>query len=160
MEMESSNSTYRFRNCRRATRTLPGFKRIHFASGATQHVAFTLEPRDLSQVNKRGDRVVSSGEYRVSVGRGQPGTAPGRRGHVCDSGRADIATRMNIWDSRYLLVNLPVESKLRRDYRDRSERQPKNPIKGVSIAKKGITNRPFIVGPPGILRLQSFRGSL
>ena len=58
-------------------RALRGFKRIHAAAGATQHVAFNLQPRDLSLVNERGGRVVTSGWYQVRVGGGQPGTAPG-----------------------------------------------------------------------------------
>lgn len=42
-----------------------------------KHVAFNLQPRDLSLVNERGDRVVTGGRYQVRVGGGQPGTAPG-----------------------------------------------------------------------------------
>lgn len=59
-------------------RALRGFTRIHVAAGAVQHVRFTLDSRDLSQVNEAGDRVVGSGAYLISVGGGQPGTsAPG-----------------------------------------------------------------------------------
>jgi beta-glucosidase len=58
-------------------RALRGFKRIHAAAGATQHVAFNLQPRDLSLVNERGDRVVTGGTYQVRGGGGQPGKAPG-----------------------------------------------------------------------------------
>ena len=56
---------------------LRSFTRIHLAAGATQHVVFTLDPRDLSQVNQRGDRVVAGGDYRVWVAGAQPGTAGG-----------------------------------------------------------------------------------
>src|SRR6266478_6636022 len=55
-------------------RALRGFTRIHLAGGETQHVHFTLEPRDLSVVNEAGDRIVTSGSYQISVGGGQPGT--------------------------------------------------------------------------------------
>jgi beta-glucosidase len=59
-------------------RALRGFERVHIAPGQTQHVRFTLDPRDLSCVNQAGDRVVAPGAYRVFVGGGQPGTgAPG-----------------------------------------------------------------------------------
>jgi beta-glucosidase len=58
-------------------RALCGFKRIRLAAGATQHLTFTLQPRDLSMVNDNGDRVIAPGTYQVSVGGGQPGTAPG-----------------------------------------------------------------------------------
>jgi hypothetical protein len=39
-----------------------------------QHLSFTLQPRDLSYVSERGDRIVGSGTYGVSVGGGLPGT--------------------------------------------------------------------------------------
>jgi beta-glucosidase len=55
-------------------RALRGFTRIHVAAGGTQHVQFILDARDLSEVNDKGDRVVASGAYRITVGGGQPGT--------------------------------------------------------------------------------------
>src|SRR4029077_12375711 len=53
---------------------LRGVTRIHLASGATQHVHFTLDARDLSGVDGNVDRFVMAGSYRVSVGGGQPGS--------------------------------------------------------------------------------------
>ena len=61
-------------------RALRGFQRVHLSAGATQHVTFTLQPRDLSHVNEDGDHVITSGSYQVSVGGGQPGSAPGVQG--------------------------------------------------------------------------------
>jgi beta-glucosidase len=55
-------------------RALRGFTRVHLGAGETQHVSFTLQARDLSQVNEAGDRVVAAGAYSISVGGGQPGT--------------------------------------------------------------------------------------
>jgi len=55
-------------------RALRGLHRIHIAAGQTEHVHFTLDARDLSEVNAQGARLVGAGEYRVSVGGGQPGT--------------------------------------------------------------------------------------
>ena len=55
-------------------RALRGFSRVHLAAGETQHVTFTLQPRDLSEVNESGDRIVAAGSYTVTVGGGQPGT--------------------------------------------------------------------------------------
>jgi len=55
-------------------RALRGFTRVHLGAGETQHVAFTLQARDLSQVNETGDRIVAAGPYSISVGGGQPGT--------------------------------------------------------------------------------------
>jgi len=54
---------------------LRGFTRVHVAAGATEHLRFALEPRDLSMVNEAGFRVVAPGDYRVVVGGGQPGTS-------------------------------------------------------------------------------------
>lgn len=55
-------------------RTLRGFTRVHVKAGATEHVHFTLSPRDLSDANEAGDRVIAPGAYTVSVGGGQPGS--------------------------------------------------------------------------------------
>ena len=55
-------------------RALRAFTRVHVGAGSTEHVAFTLQPRDLSYVNASGDRLVSAGTYRVRIGTGQPET--------------------------------------------------------------------------------------
>jgi beta-glucosidase len=54
---------------------LRGFTRIHLGAGETQRIHFMLDPRDLSAVNEKGNRIVARGSYRISVGGGQPGTA-------------------------------------------------------------------------------------
>ncbi len=60
------------------SRALAGFTRVHLAEGEIRHVKISLNPRDLSMVNEAGVRLTAPGEYRVSVGGGQPGTgAPG-----------------------------------------------------------------------------------
>ncbi len=56
-------------------RALRAFRRVRIAAGQTQHVQFTLGPRDLSMVNLAGDRLVAAGKYGLSVGGGQPGTS-------------------------------------------------------------------------------------
>jgi beta-glucosidase len=56
-------------------RALRGFTRIHAGAGETQHVHFMLDARDLSEVDQKGDRIIASGAYHVTVGGGQPGTA-------------------------------------------------------------------------------------
>jgi beta-glucosidase len=56
-------------------RALRGFSRMSLGAGETKHVHFTLDARDLSEVNEKGDRLVAKGAYRISVGGGQPGTA-------------------------------------------------------------------------------------
>jgi beta-glucosidase len=54
-------------------RALRGFKRVHLAAGATQHVHLHLSGRDLSLVNESGDRVIVAGDYVITVGGGQLG---------------------------------------------------------------------------------------
>jgi len=51
-----------------------GFTRVHIAKGETRHVQISLSQRDLSIVNEAGVRLTAPGDYRVSVGGGQPGT--------------------------------------------------------------------------------------
>ncbi|HWE85708.1 MAG TPA: glycoside hydrolase family 3 C-terminal domain-containing protein [Terracidiphilus sp.] len=51
---------------------LAGFERVHLAAGATRHLIFHLDPRTLSQVDDKGNRAVSAGQYRISVGSSQP----------------------------------------------------------------------------------------
>ncbi len=51
---------------------LEGFTRIHLRAGETRRVAFTLTPRELSEVDEKGNRAVMPGEYRIYVSGGQP----------------------------------------------------------------------------------------
>jgi len=53
-------------------RALAAFTRVHIAPGATRHVSFRLNPRELSHVREDGQRVVSAGSYTVFVGGSQP----------------------------------------------------------------------------------------
>ncbi|MGA7859255.1 MAG: glycoside hydrolase family 3 C-terminal domain-containing protein [Terracidiphilus sp.] len=54
---------------------LRGFHRIHLEPGASQVVRFELKPRDLSMVTEAGEPIIAEGEYKVSVGGGQPNTS-------------------------------------------------------------------------------------
>ncbi len=56
-------------------RALRGFTRVHVEAGEVRHVKLALQPRDLSYVNEVGDRMVAAGDYVISTGGGQPGTA-------------------------------------------------------------------------------------
>ncbi|AOH84155.1 glycoside hydrolase family 3 [Sphingomonas panacis] len=53
---------------------LRGYQRVTLAPGEKRQVTFDLSPRDLSAVTADGTRQVMAGQYRVSVGSGQPGT--------------------------------------------------------------------------------------
>jgi beta-glucosidase len=56
-------------------RALRGFQRVHLEPGASQTVHFHLHPRDLSMVTEAGEPIVAEGQYKVSVGGGQPNTS-------------------------------------------------------------------------------------
>ena len=56
-------------------RALRGFNRVHLDAGEVRHVKLAMQPRDLSYVNEAGDRMVTAGDYVISAGGGQPGTA-------------------------------------------------------------------------------------
>ena len=72
-------------------RALRAFSRIHVRPGESRQVILNVPPRDLSFVNEAGDRVISTGEYRVSVGGGQPGTgAPIAEGTVTIRGEQKL----------------------------------------------------------------------
>ena len=51
---------------------LAGFQRVHLDPGETKHVTFHLDPRTLSQVDDKGVRAMSAGQYRISLGGSQP----------------------------------------------------------------------------------------
>jgi beta-glucosidase len=53
---------------------LRGFQRFSLKPGERKTITLELSPRDLSFVNRDGVRQVMTGEYRVSMGSGQPGT--------------------------------------------------------------------------------------
>jgi beta-glucosidase len=54
-------------------KALRGFRRVHLDPGASAIVPFELRPRDLSMVTEAGEIVVPEGEFRLSIGGGQPG---------------------------------------------------------------------------------------
>ncbi|HEV8494313.1 MAG TPA: glycoside hydrolase family 3 C-terminal domain-containing protein, partial [Candidatus Angelobacter sp.] len=56
-------------------RALRGFQRVHLAPGESQKVHFELKDRDLSMVSEAGDPMIAEGQYKVSVGGGQPNTS-------------------------------------------------------------------------------------
>jgi beta-glucosidase len=51
---------------------LEGFERIHLRAGEAQQVQFTLTPRQLSEVDEKGNRAVQPGDYSISVSGEQP----------------------------------------------------------------------------------------
>jgi beta-glucosidase len=52
--------------------SLAGFQRVHLTAGATRAVAITIDPRSLSSVDEKGDRVILPGKYTLSLGGAQP----------------------------------------------------------------------------------------
>jgi beta-glucosidase len=56
-------------------RALRGFTHVHVGAGDVARVRMNLNPRDLSMVDEKGNRVVAPGAYTLTVGGGQPGTS-------------------------------------------------------------------------------------
>jgi beta-glucosidase len=53
---------------------LRGFQRLHLKAGERRELSYRLQARDLSFVDRDGQRQVMPGSYRLSVGGGQPDT--------------------------------------------------------------------------------------
>jgi beta-glucosidase len=72
-------------------RALRGFERVHLDPGASQTVKFELKPRDLSMVTDAGEPIIAEGQYKISVGGGQPGTgAPAAAGTFQIKGKVSL----------------------------------------------------------------------
>ncbi len=70
----------------RPIRQLEGFERIHLKKGETKTVSFTIEPRQLSMINKKDQRVIEPGWFTIAIGGEQPG----------GSGRTDAASTTTV----------------------------------------------------------------
>jgi beta-glucosidase len=57
-------------------RALVAFRRIHLQAGESRHVEMAMDARALSSVDALGTRAVEPGHYALTVGGGQPGSAP------------------------------------------------------------------------------------
>lgn len=72
-------------------RSLVGFRRVALKPGESREVTFELDARELSDVDRAGQRAVEAGDYRVFVGGGQPGTgAPGEAADFSIIGNAPL----------------------------------------------------------------------
>jgi beta-glucosidase len=52
---------------------LDGLQRVHLNAEETKHITFTLDSRQLSEVDAKGMRSVQAGSYTLSLGGAQPG---------------------------------------------------------------------------------------
>jgi len=73
-------------------RALAGFQRIHLDAHASQTVTFTLTPRELSIVQRTGQRIVPAGPVELWLGSSQPITVPGRPAPAGVSLKFDITS--------------------------------------------------------------------
>jgi beta-glucosidase len=71
-------------------RSLQGFQRVHLAPGESRHLVFRLGARQLSHVEPSGLRVVSAGEYGVSLGGEQPSPTSSNQMHFTITGRFEL----------------------------------------------------------------------
>jgi beta-glucosidase len=56
-------------------RSLKGFKRIMIKKGESQTVAFEITKDDMAVLDEKGNPLPVSGEVRIYIGGGQPGTS-------------------------------------------------------------------------------------
>ena len=70
---------------------LEGFERINIKKGETKTVSFTITPRQLSLINKKGQRVVEPGWFTISVGGKQPdGSEDNQKGRINVTGKTVV----------------------------------------------------------------------
>jgi beta-glucosidase len=79
-------------------RKLVGFRRISLDAGASQKIAFTVDPREMSLIASDSRRVLEPGIFSFTVGGKQPGF----------SGTADAATT-KVLTGRFTVTGSPVE---------------------------------------------------
>jgi beta-glucosidase len=73
-------------------RELAGFRRVHMESGQSAHVALTIDPRSLGQIDAEGNRIILPGSYSISLGGSQPGdSASVLNGQFTITGRMDLS---------------------------------------------------------------------
>jgi beta-glucosidase len=58
-------------------RALAGFTRVHLGAGATRNVNISLDARNFSHVNSKGERTITPGTYRIFIGGSQPQDSQG-----------------------------------------------------------------------------------
>lgn len=58
----------------KANPRLVGFQRVALAPGESKSVSITVEERQLSRVDEKGQRAVAAGKYTAYIGGGQPGS--------------------------------------------------------------------------------------
>jgi beta-glucosidase len=56
-------------------RSLAGMQRLSLKPGERKQVTFKLSPNQMSVITDDGKRTIQPGEFRISVGGGQPGIA-------------------------------------------------------------------------------------
>ncbi|HOY51943.1 MAG TPA: glycoside hydrolase family 3 C-terminal domain-containing protein, partial [Prolixibacteraceae bacterium] len=76
----------------RPVRQLEGFERISLKAGESRVVSFTLEPRQLSLINNKDQRVIEPGWFMVAVG----GKQPGFTGHADASSTQVLTARLRV----------------------------------------------------------------
>lgn len=71
-------------------RQLVAFQRISVKAGKASEVVLDIDPRSLSIVDPKGERAIVPGAYRLFVGGGQPGDAPGVWSDITITGERQV----------------------------------------------------------------------
>ena len=73
-------------------RQLAGFERIHLAAGESRTVSFTVQPRQMCIFDDDGQRLIEPGEFKISIGGGQPIATTGENAFIV--GKFDVAGKV------------------------------------------------------------------
>ena len=101
---------------------LEGFTRIHLRAGETRRVQFTLSPRQLSEVDEKGNRAVVPGDYQIYISGGQPQTGtPAATLHISGTARtAEVIVDDDARNLRSSHLSAPALESARRRSRERT----------------------------------------
>ncbi len=84
----------------RPIRQLEGFKRIRLKAGESKTVEFVLNARQLSMIDKKGNRAIEPGWFTLSVG----GEQPGFQGYLNAPTTETISVRFKVSGTKYFEI--------------------------------------------------------
>ncbi len=83
----------------RPLRQLEGFRRISLKPGESKIVTFTIEPRQFSLIDRKGNRIIEPGWFTIAAG----GKQPGFSGYQDPPGTGTVAGRVRLTGKEYKL---------------------------------------------------------
>ena len=84
----------------RPVRQLEGFKRIRLKAGESKTVEFVLNARQLSMIDKKGNRTIEPGWFTISAG----GEQPGFQGYLNAPTTETVSGRFKVSGTKYFEI--------------------------------------------------------